>query len=208
MRKWISSRVMSGGCVLTWLVFHLSCLAVAARVLAQEQPSATCEKLIARALHRADELDVEYRRVSHRLARDELEFDELESRLEDLQAKVASSKKAIAKLNALLEMKQPTYKIGGHDFTAAEVATEIKGRSAVLTANEATRLKLVLEARAKKAAIDQANKLRKANSRERVALRKTVVKLNKLKARLKKLLARDPLPARVLNPPEADRVKE
>ncbi|GAA4432624.1 hypothetical protein [Bremerella cremea] len=109
-----------------------------------------------RARKMITDLTPEIRRNMHLIAKEEVEVERLEGRLNDMEEKLASSKTDIVRLKNDLDSGSTHFTYAGHSYSRNAVQTDLVGRFERFKTQDATRVKLESILRARQQGLDAA----------------------------------------------------
>jgi len=128
----------------------------AARVQDGVKSNVPVEFELERARKMIQDLTPEIRRNMHLIAKEEVEVEKLESRVDDVQEKLVDSKQDILRLKNDLEEDATYYTYAGHEYTRSTVQTDLANRFERFKTQDATRVKLESILRARQQGLEAA----------------------------------------------------
>ncbi|WP_199195065.1 MULTISPECIES: hypothetical protein [Pirellulaceae] len=149
-----------GAAVLAGLVFGTDAYSyistTASRLSDNVKSSVPVEFELDRARKMITDLTPEIRRNMHLIAKEEVEVEKLQSRVGDLEKKLASSKSDIVRLKTDLDSGSTYFTYAGHEYSRGAVQTDLAGRFERFKTQDATRVKLESILRARQQGLDAA----------------------------------------------------
>lgn len=149
-----------GAAVLAGLVFGTDAYSyistTASRLGDNVKNSVPVEFELDRARKMITDLTPEIRRNMHLIAKEEVEVEKLQSRVGDLEKKLASSKTDIVRLKNDLDSGSTYFTYAGHEYSRSAVQTDLAGRFERFKTQDATRVKLESILRARQQGLEAA----------------------------------------------------
>ncbi|RCS40542.1 hypothetical protein DTL42_24520 [Bremerella cremea] len=149
-----------GAAVLAGLVFGTDAYSyistTASRLGDNVKNSVPVEFELDRARKMITDLTPEIRRNMHLIAKEEVEVEKLQSRVGDLEKKLASSKTDIVRLKSDLDSGSTYFTYAGHEYSRSAVQTDLAGRFERFKTQDATRVKLESILRARQQGLEAA----------------------------------------------------
>lgn len=152
------------------------------RVSQSVEDSVPMEFQIDRARKMVRDLEPEIRRSMHVIAKEEVEVEQLDKRIQTGQTKAEKSKSEIMRLQADLQTGKATFRYAGHQYTSGEVKQDLARRFARFKTSDATRGSLCDMRDARQRNLDAA---RQKLSAMMSSQRQLLVEVENLEAKLK-----------------------